>query len=318
MIALLVVLLAIPVLFLFIPKLSAGLMVPTLSREVRGLVVAPEDYIDEKQKEKRGDLLKKISKIQKRKLPSSRLTLSKKLKYAQWNVSIITLIFLEIVISAALYSLTSPYIGILLKVFVICSGPIIIRALIHRAIERRFNAFDADYPQFLMSVVGLLKTGMSPMNAIEAAGNGLPPKSLVRLEVKKLIERMRMGISEERSIGLFADTIHHPETELFIQALLLSKRVGGALSDTLERLAKQARKRQYFRSSAVAAVSLQRASLWMIIVILVLLEGYIYFASPMLIVEAWNAPTGWLVWQTAILAVILSLFWIKEVTRIKV
>lgn len=127
-----------------------------------------------------------------------------------------------------------------------------------------------------------------------------------------------MGIPEERSIGAFGEAINHPEIELFIQALLLSKRVGGGLSDTLERLAKQVRKRQYFRSAANAAVSLQRASLWMILGILVFLELYIYKVYPALVVEAWHNPSGWFVWQGAIVTIFMAILWSRSVTNIKV
>ncbi|MCB0331821.1 MAG: type II secretion system F family protein, partial [Bdellovibrionales bacterium] len=177
------------------------------------------------------------------------------------------------------------------------SGPFLMGFLLNRAVERRFKAFDQDYPQFLLSLVGLLKTGMNAMAALEAAANGLEQGSLVRSEVEIMMERLRFGVSEDRSIGSFGEDIYHPEIELFVQALLLSRRVGGTLSDTLERLAKQVRKRQYFRMAAQAAVGMQRGSIWFIIAILCALEAYLYVAYPRAVTDAINDDVGWVVWQ---------------------
>ena len=99
---------------------------------------------------------------------------------------------------------------------------------------------------------------MNSLTALQAASEGLDPESLVRQEVELMLERLRMGVPEDQSIGSFGEDIFHEEIELFVQALLLSRRVGGNLSDTLERLAKQVRKRQYFRESASAAFGQQR------------------------------------------------------------
>jgi tight adherence protein B len=189
---------------------------------------------------------------------------------------------------------------------------------LNRSIEKRFKAFDADYPQMLLSLVGLLKTGMNPMGALEAASKGLDDGSLVRQEIELMIERLRFGVSEDKSIGSFGEDIFHPEIELFVQALLLSRRVGGTLSDTLDRLAKQVRKRQYFRSAANAAVGLQRGSIWFILGILVSLEVYLYIVYPESITGAINDEFGWQVWQGSIVVILLGLYWVRQVTKIRV
>lgn len=317
----LLILLAIPVVFLFAPSLSAGMMTPTHKREVKQFIFGAEkinsqaNEID--QLNKKRSIIGKLSK-NRIKRTTSRLTISKKLRYAQWPISQVTFHLSEILISIACILFTRPYLSDFLIFCLFFSGPVIMRMLLSSGVNKRFKKFDSDFPQFLLSIVGLLKTGMTPTNALESAAKGLDPKSLVRAEVNLMLERMRLGVPEEKSIGSFAETINHPEIELFIQALLISKRVGGTLSDTLERLAKQVRKRQFFRDSANAAVAMQRASSWLILIILILLEIYIYFTYPQLVVDAWNDPIGWTVWQSAFFLVIVSTIWSREVTKIKV
>lgn len=250
---------------------------------------------------------------------SSRLTLRKKLKYAQWKTSPAAFRSTQLVISLLMCVLAGVglNLNIVLQLTALSTGPILMGWLLNRRIERRYKAFDADYAPFLLSLVGLLKTGMNVMGALEAAAEGLEEGSLVRQEVGLMVERLRFGVSEDKSIGSFGEDIHHPEIELFVQALLLSRRVGGTLSDTLDRLAKQVRKRQFFRASANAAVGMQRGSIWLIIGILVGIEVYLYFVYPQAVTGAWQDEFGWQVWQFAIISILLGIFWVRQVTKIR-
>jgi len=254
-----------------------------------------------------------------KKRSSSVLTLEKKLKYAQWNLSPLLFRGAELFLSLIALGIVSQYFHLLIQFFSLLTGPLVMRWALNLGVSRRFKAFDADYPQMLLSLVGLLKTGMNPLQALESAAKGLDRGSLVRKEVETMMLRVRYGVPEEKSIGAFGEDIFHPEIELFVQALLLAQRVGGgALSNTLDRLAKQVRKRQYFRLSAQAAVGMQRGSIWFIIAILGALQVYLYVIYPESIMGAMNDPFGWLVWQVGGILIGLGIFWISQVTKMKV
>lgn len=265
----------------------------------------------------RATVLKTAGESKVDRVTDSRITLTKKLKFAQLKMPPIAFHLLELGISLAVFAFVCTRFNIALQGISLLTGPLFMRFILNTRIERRFKAFDQDYPSFLLSMVGLLKTGMNTMSALEAAAQGLEGGSLVRTEIELMVERLRFGVSEDRSIGSFGEDVFHPEIELFVQALLLSRRVGGNLSDTLDRLAKQVRKRQYFRSSANAAVGMQRGSIWLIIGILVGMEVYLYFIYPDAVVGAWADETGWQVWQFGIVVVMLGIFWVKQVTRIR-
>ncbi len=266
----------------------------------------------------RSNLFKTASESSVDRTASSRLTLRKRLKYAQWKMPIP--VFWALIVGIGLFTcaLVSLKFDLPVQLVSLFSGYIFMNWLLTMGIEKRMKAFDADYPQFLLSLVGLLKTGMNTMGAIEASAQSMEEGSLLRHEVVLMQERLRFGVAEEKSIGSFGEDIFHPEIELFVQALLLSRRVGGTLSDTLERLAKQVRKRQYFRNSAMAAVGMQRGSIWIIILILVGLEMYLLIVYPEAVTGAWGHPIGWMVWQFGIMCVLGGIFWVRQVTKIKI
>ena len=98
---------------------------------------------------------------------------------------------------------------------------------------------------------------------------------------------------------------------------LLSGLLGVGCSQ-VDRLAKQVRKRQYFRASARAAVGLQRGSIAFILAIMAAMEVYLYFVYPEAILKAIADPVGWQVWQFGLTVILLGIFWVRQVTKIRV
>ncbi len=255
---------------------------------------------------------------EKKVITSGTMTIEKKLRYARWKMPPIVFRVLQVVISLVAVFMANIFFDWPIICFTIFTGPIVMNFLVGLAMNRRFKAFDKDYPSFLLNVVSMLRIGMNVVTAIQSAAEGLNPDSLVREEVTLMLDRLKLGVSEDKSIGAFGEDINHPEIELFVQAVILSRRLGGNLSDTLDRLSQQVRKRQFFRSSAEAAVSLQRGSIWVILGIMVALEGYILITSPDLIMTAIHDDFGWLVWQGAVVTIFIGILWVRQVTKIKV
>ena len=254
----------------------------------------------------------------KKRVVTSDLTLEKKLRYARWRLPPIGFYLISFVISLISVLISTQLFGLPIIIFSIFIGPIIMGGLLKFFMKKRFNAFDKDYPAFLLNTVSMLKIGMNTMTAIQSASDGLEDNSLVKEEVTLMLDRLKLGVSEDKSIGAFGEDVSHPEIELFVQAVILSRRLGGNLSDTLDRLASQVRKRQHFRKSAEAAVSLQKGSIWVLLGIMSALEIYILFTSPDLITVSFTSELGILVWEGAVIMIITGILWLRSVTNIKV
>jgi len=256
--------------------------------------------------------------VDKRGSNSSQIDLAKKLKYAKWPLTEMQFraiqVFLAVFLAIPAYNLATVFI-VLLAIFM---GIVIPTSILDKAIKKRFMAFDKDYPVLLMSFVSLLKTGMSPIQGLDAAAKGLDEDCLVREEVELLVERLRLGMTEEQAISAFGEDVAHPELELFVQSLILSKRVGGTLSNTLERLAKQVRKRQEFRKKAVAAIGLEKSSLKLIALVMALLLCYMAWTAPQLVFPAFSNPLGLKIFQYGIMCIFIGFHWSNKVANIKV
>ncbi|MCC6220300.1 MAG: type II secretion system F family protein [Deltaproteobacteria bacterium] len=248
----------------------------------------------------------------------TRMDLARRLHYGKWKLTPVQFRAIQVCLALGLFVPTWFISGRMVQLLALALGPTFLSWLLERSMMKRFKAFDVDYPVLLLQYVSLLKTGMSTITGLEAASKGLDEDSLVRAEVALLIERLRLGLTEEQAINAFGEDIAHPELELFVQSLLLSKRVGGTLSTTLERLAKQVRKRQQFREQAIAAVGMERGSLWAIACIMTGLMLYITYFQPGLVLPALTHPLGKSMFQFGFVTIIIGFYWSRRVTNIKV
>jgi len=293
---------------------------PTLVRQqMRALVAAQQEEYGDPKKDSVSITETAAQELAIERVADTQLTIRKRLKFAQLSeIPPYAFSLAQIAVSLILFLIVRQFFDAVLQVIALLSGPLFLNWLINLRIDRRFKQFDADFPQFLLSFVGMLKTGLNPIQALQAAASGLEETSLVRVEVELMLERLRMGVSEERSIGSFGEDIFHPEIELFVQALILSRRVGGNLSDTIDRLARQVRRRQYFRQSAQAAVGMQRGSIWFILAVLGGMELYMYLIFPDAVVKPWVHPKGRTICQAGLTGIILGIFWVRQVTKLRV
>lgn len=202
--------------------------------------------------------------------------LEKRLYCAGWNITRPVFHIIEVatsffLVSFSYFLLSTPF--VILSIF---AGPLICRGILDFIVERKARAFEQDFSHFLMSMVSLLKTGMTPVVAMENAGKALDEGSPVRYEVESLIESLRNGLNEERAFSRFADTIYSSMIETFVQIMLVGKRFGGSLADSLERLAALVRKKQAFQMEAKASVAQARMSMWVVIGLFILGIGVLF------------------------------------------
>ncbi len=250
---------------------------------------------------------------------ASKTSLQEQLRFAQlekvplWAVGVS-----QVVISLVFFVLARTYLEEPLQLLALTMGPVIVNGYLNRRIQRRVEKFDTDFPQFLLAVVSMLKTGLNPVQALESAVDNLEEDSVVRQEVELMLERFRVGVPEDRSIGSFGEDIAQPEIELFVQALLLSRRVGGNLSDTLDRLAKQVRKRRAFKMTASASVAQQRGAIWVIIGIMAAVQLYLLKMAPEMVIGAWTHPKLADYAQCAVVLLWFGVLWMRRITNIKI
>ena len=251
------------------------------------------------------------------------LTLTDKLKYGSLAVPASQIRMVQAALSFMLFLvvllLGNALVGptYILAGLVLVLGPFWVIDYVDYRVKKRSELFERDYASFLMSFFGLLKSGLTTIGALEEAGKAMDDDSILKTEVELVVERIKMGLSDDQAMEQFGEDIYHPEIGPFLQAVLLSKKLGGNLSNTIERLAKQVRRRSQLKQQAQAAVGMEKGSLKVIAIVMFGILVYIGVTSPDLVVPALKDATGWIVAQCALCIIIGGVYWSRSVANIK-
>jgi tight adherence protein B len=129
-----------------------------------------------------------------------------------------------------------------------------LKARVHkRDIER-------DLPALLTSVASSVRAGVDPLAAVIGASEYLPKGSVLSKELDQVKYALSEGRDEEIVLEEFLAVYRNQEGELFKRCLILSRRHGGSLADSLHRITKVVRQRQSFRRKTRAALAMHRMS----------------------------------------------------------
>ena len=107
--------------------------------------------------------------------------------------------------------------------------------------KKRLRQFNEQLEDALTSMSSSLKAGFSINQAIEAIAN--ENKRPISVEFRLLVQEMRLGVPMEDALNKMVVRMESADFELVASAIITARQTGGALTETLERLAGLIRER---------------------------------------------------------------------------
>jgi len=163
---------------------------------------------------------------------------------------------------------------------------------IERQIANRIENFECDYPAFLLALASGIRTGLDPIVALCKEEELFHSSSLLKKELIRCRENLEKGMPEENALGNFAESIPHPDIELFRIGFILARKQGSPLSHCLQRLVKVTRQRQSFRRKIASAVAMQKLSSFGIVVCAFAIGMIQFLSNPSAFNQAFTHPFG--------------------------
>lgn len=160
-----------------------------------------------------------------------------------------------------------------------------------RLAQRRFQReFVERFPEALDVIVRAVRAGLPVLDAMEAAtGNVSEP---VAGELRRLLDQWRIGVDLEVSLEPATDRIRVNDFRFFAAALVLQRRTGGSLADTLADLAALIRRRKEVRLKVQALSAEMRASAYLIGALPFVMTGVMYLINPSVTSLLFTDPRG--------------------------
>jgi tight adherence protein B len=169
---------------------------------------------------------------------------------------VVTAILADAVISfVAAVTHTPPGLTIVLIGAALVGAPAILLQLSQSRNQRQFLDI---FPDALDLIVRAVRGGLPVLEAIQLAAHEIRPP--VAVEFERMLGEIRIGVEMEDALQHAADRIRVPDFRFFVVSLLLQRRTGGSIAETLSNLSAIIRQRKALRMKARALTAEAMAS----------------------------------------------------------
>jgi tight adherence protein B len=156
--------------------------------------------------------------------------------------------------------------------------------------QRRLRTLYEQFPDALAMLVRAVRVGIPIVEGIRnVAHESAHPTDQ---EFTIVVDQIAIGVTLEEALHDLAQRNQLPEYRFFATALALQSETGGAVSETLERLAEVIRRRVALRSHARALASEARTSIYILAALPVFSGGALAVLSPDYLSTLFTDPQG--------------------------
>ncbi len=189
-------------------------------------------------------------------------------------------------------------------------------ALVKRIKRKRLDKFLTQLPDGLHALAASLRSGANMSRGLEQLANWQPVP--LSQEMGLVVAEYEFGKTLEESLESLQERVPSQEVELMNTAIVLSKNVGGNVSDTLETLALTLTEKQSVEGKVKALTSTGRMQGFVAMAIPVLVGGVIVTAQPDKLEFFMNDIRGWVTLAIVVAMMVAAHFSIKRIVNIDI
>jgi tight adherence protein B len=160
------------------------------------------------------------------------------------------------------------------------------------------NRFLDAFPDALDLVARAVRAGLPVFDAMDVAAGQISEP--VGSEFRRVIDEMRIGVEIEQALLDAAGRIRVPDFRFYAVAIILQRRTGGHLSETLGNLSGVIRRRKEIRLKTAALTAEARMSAIVLTLLPFFVGTAMVFIAPALMEVLWVDPRGRLMLGVAI------------------
>jgi tight adherence protein B len=187
--------------------------------------------------------------------------------------------------------------------------------MVHRQRKKRFIMFATRFPAAISMLQSSLHAGHSLNYALEIATEELPDP--VASEFRRVLEEMRLGLSAREALTNLYRRIPIEELRFFMIAVVLTREVGGNLSEVLGTLGTTLRERMKLRQQCRALSAQGRAAALMLFILPPGVALLANMVSPGFIEPLYATPAGRLCTLTALLFEVAGVIMSRKIVNPK-
>jgi tight adherence protein B len=185
--------------------------------------------------------------------------------------------------------------------------------VIRRLAQSRKAQIESQLADAMVTFSSAIKAGLSLAQAMDILAGQCPRP--VSDEFRQIVGEYQMGKPLERTLTEAKERLKSDNFSLFAAALLASRKSGGRLNETVDRIAHSVLELQRLeRKISVETAQARRSAIYMAIVP-VLLLGVYYFVDPVNTVLLFTTVPGQILLSIAIALVVIAYVWAQIILR---
>ncbi len=183
--------------------------------------------------------------------------------------------------------------------------------LIRRLAEQRRERVEMQLADAMVTFSNAIRAGLSLAQSLDILANQCPRP--VSDEFRQIVGEYKLGKPLERTLREAKERLHSENFSLFAAALLASRRSGGQLNETVDRIAHSVRESQRLeRKLKVETAQARKSAVYMAMVPPVILFIY-YFVDPINTVRLFTTIPGQILLSASVVLNILAYLWARMI-----
>ena len=232
------------------------------------------------------------------------------------KLSLTTLLLTAVIGGGMVGFFSAAIIRLSLTITIVAAGActVIIPSLLLQTLQARHSAhFLKLFPDAIDLIVRAVRAGLPVSVALESAGKETPDP--VGIEFRQILAYMRIGMDLDEALAQAARRIRLVDFDFFVASLVLQRKSGGNLSETLAILSSVLRRREELRSKTKAVTSEARTSAMVLTALPFFSAGAILFINPEYFTILFTDPRGAYVMGAGVLSLSLGMLSMRLLIR---
>lgn len=187
---------------------------------------------------------------------------------------------------------------------------------VYNAKEKRIDRIEQQLPDALDMMSRAMRAGHAFPGALQMVGNESPEP--IASEFKLTFDEINYGIPLQEALLNLATRVPSTDLRYFVIAVLIQRETGGNLSEVLDKISKLIRERLKLLATIRVLSAEGRMSAWILTILPFALAVVISILNPKLMSILWTDETGRKMVAGAITLMIIGIFWMWRMIKIRV
>ncbi len=181
---------------------------------------------------------------------------------------------------------------------------------------RQKSEFEAALPDMLTITSGALRSGYSFLQAVDMLTT--ETRGRMAAEFRIVLREMTLGVGVEEALTHAAERVQSKDFDLIVDAVLISRQIGGNLAEVLDIVADTIRERMRIQGEVRSLTAQGRMSMWIFLLLTPGITLVLSVLDPSYVSLLWSSPAGLTMLATAVIGQLLGAVIIRKIVRVEI